>query len=241
MRTRSSSLGPGWAALLLGLAAAAFWALQRGVEAQRLWRQHGPPLTRAIPEGLSRVSLMAALAGESRVAADWAYIDCLQYVGDPVNLVDGRYKRTLPLYRQVLWLDPSFGHAGREGVSMLGWYLRRPDDAESLIADARRWAPEDARYPVYLAALGFQKKLDPVGVVETLRDEVKRPDAPEMLLRMVGNVYMKAEDWDGAITYWSWVLKRAKEPDTRSEARRSIRTALEQRDKARHSAQGKPR
>jgi hypothetical protein len=214
---------------LLGLlsAAGAVLALEAGTAAQRAWRGSGTPLQRELPGDLTRVSLLAALGDQARVAADWAYIDCLQYLGDPVNEQDGRYRRTLSLYREVLWLDPSFGHAGREGVAVLGWFHHRPAEAAELIGLARRWAPQDTRYPAYLAALAYQDRLDPAGVVEALRDEAKRPDAPEALLRMLGNVYLKAEDWEGASIYWNWVRSRSRDPLTLQQARKALKMAAD--------------
>jgi tetratricopeptide (TPR) repeat protein len=212
------SFKPLVALLGLLLAAGAVLALEAGTAAQRAWRGSGMPLQRELPQDLTRVSLLAALGDQARVAADWAYIDCLQYLGDPVNEQDGRFRRTLSLYREVLWLDPSFGHAGREGVSVLGWHLLRPDEASELIEAARKWAPGDSRYAAYLAALAYQERLDPAGVIEALRDEAKRPDAPETLLRMLGNVYLKAEDWDGARTYWAWLQSRSRDTMTLRQA-----------------------
>jgi tetratricopeptide (TPR) repeat protein len=218
----TSNFKPLLALLGLLLAAGAVLALEAGTAAQHAWRGSGMPLQRELPQDLTRVSLLAALGDQARVAADWAYIDCLQYLGDPVNEQDGRFRRTLSLYREVLWLDPSFGHAGREGVSVLGWHLLRPAEAAELIEAARRWAPDDARYPAYLAALGYQERLDPAGVVEALREEAKRPDAPETLLRMLGNVYLKAEDWEGALTYWTWIRSRSKDAITLRQAERAL-------------------
>lgn len=241
MNTRNSSRawlkGLGLGLLALGAAA----SLELGSRAQRDWRGFPPPLERELPADLTRVSLLAALGGLARVAADWAYIDCLQYLGDAVHEQDGRFRRTLSLYHEVLWLDPSFSHAGREGVSVLGWSLNRPAEAALLIDAARRWNPRDPRYPAYLAALGYQERLDPAGVVEALRAEAKRPDAPETVLRMLGNVYLKAEDWEGAHTYWRWVLGRSKDPITLRQARRALAKAAAGLRAARTPAQGKPR
>jgi len=226
MSARSSELSLWRALLLAALAAGAVLCLERGSRAQLDWRRFGSPLARALPQDLTRVSLLAAMAGQSRVAADWAYIDCLQYLGENANEADGDFGRTLPLYTQVLWLDPGFGHAGREGISVLGWMLRRPREAAALIADARRWNPLEARYPAYLAALGFQRRLDPAGVIEALRPELNRPDAPLQLLRMAGNVYLQAGDPDGAVAYWRWVLQRTQDPLTVLAARRGLEKAL---------------
>lgn len=220
MSTRSSDLAKALGLAFLALASVA--ALERGAAAQREWRGYPPPLARELPDGLTRTSLLAALAGQARPAAAWAYIDCLQYLGDPVNQADGNHRRTLELYREVLWLDPGFRHAGREGVSALGWFLNRPGEAADLIATAMAWDPGETRYPAYLAALAYQEKLDSAGVVEALREEAKRPDAPEMLLRMLGNLYLKEKDWEGARTYWTWLQERSRDPQTLSQARRAL-------------------
>lgn len=204
------------------LAAAAVHALESGRSAQRAWRAYPMPLQRELPADLTRVSLLAALGDQARVAAGWAYIDCLQYLGDRRNVQDGNFQRTQQLYREVLWLDPGFRHAGREGVSMLGWELERPREAGELIGLARKWDPLESRYPAYLAALGYKENLDPAGVVAALEAEVMRPDAPEMLLRMLGNVYLKAGDREGATTYWRWVLGRSKDPYTLKLARQTL-------------------
>lgn len=231
MGEKSFSLA--WALGLVLLASGAVYALERGRSAQQAWRRFPEPLRRELPADLTRVSLLAALGGQGRVAADWAYIDCLQYLGEPKNAEDGYFQKTLRLYREVLWLDPSFRHAGREGVSMLGWVLERPKEAGTLIELARRWDPLETRYPAYLAALGYKEKLDPAGVVKALSDEAMRPDAPEMLLRMLGNVYLKAGDLDGASQYWRWVLGRSKDPVTLRQARKALIQIHRERQKKR--------
>ncbi len=207
------------------LALGAVLALEQGRAAQSAWRRFDRPLSRGLPQGLTRTSLLAALGDQSRVAADWAYIDCLQYLGDPLNRQDGGFQRTLALYREVLWLDPGFTHAGREGVSVLGWFQNRPAQAAELIQLARAWNPDEPRYGAYLAALAYQERVDIAGVVEALRLEALRPDAPEMLKRMLGNLYLKAGDWEGAQVYWRGLLQRSDDPGTRLMAQRALAKA----------------
>jgi hypothetical protein len=211
--------------LLTALAVSAVICLEKGTRSQMAWRRFGSPLGRALPQELTRSSLLAAMGSEARVAADWAYIDCLQYLGENANQEDGNFKRVFPLYAEVLWLDPGFGHAAREGVSVLGWGLRRPEEAAQLIDLARQWDPLQDRYLSFLAALGYQKKLDPAGVLEALRPELTRPDTPLMLLRQAGGLYLQAGDYDGAVTYWRWVLQRTKDPMTLDAAKRGIAKA----------------
>ena len=223
MSTKNSSLFG--AALLFVAFFLAVLSLERGTAARARLQVLAPPMDRPLPPGLTRFSLMAALGDHARVASDWAYIDCLQYLGDFVNRNDGRYGKTEALYREVLWLDPSFHHAVREGASILGFNQRRLDAAVGYLQDAIHYDPSHTRLQLYLVGLAYQKSDDPVAMIEVLRPELARPDAPEMLLRMVGNVYLKEKDWADAIKYWTWVRGRAKESRTLKMADQSLAQA----------------
>jgi hypothetical protein len=199
-------------AALAGLAAA---SLEFGGAAQGRARAFPSPLDRPLPPGLTWFSLAAALGNQARVAADVGYIDCLQYMGGP-NINDGFFAKTLPLYREVQWLDPSFRHAIMEGISVLGWLYRRPMEAEvlaraALAADHR---DVETHYGVYIAALAYQKHLDSAGALSVLEPEVLRPDAPDMLLRAVGNLIIQQREWPRALAYWTWMRSRAHDQDT---------------------------
>jgi hypothetical protein len=199
--------------LLAALAGLAVASLEFGGAALRASRTYPPPLDRPLPPGLTSFSLTSALGGEARPAADVAYIDCLQYMGGP-NDSDGFFKETLPLYREVQWLDPGFKHAVLEGVSALGWLFRRPAEAEVLARTALASDHREERYGVYIAALAYQKHLDSAGALKVLEPEVLRPDAPEMLMRVVGNLIILQRDWPKALAYWTWLQSRAKDQET---------------------------
>jgi len=223
MSARISEL-PGWArlGLLAGLATLAVASLEFGSLARKGSRVFPPPLQRGIPPALTRFSLAAALGDEARIAADWGYIDCLQYLAGPYAN-DGWWGQTLPLYREVQWLDPGFKHAIREGISALGWLYRRPEEAGQLARIAMATDPGEVRYAAYIAALAYQKHLDTQGVIKALEPELNRPDAPEMLLRMVGNLMLKQGDDRRAMGYWAWVQSRAREQDTQDMAAKTIK------------------
>jgi hypothetical protein len=222
MNLRISEL-PGAArlAVLAALAAGALACLRAGSEAQGSWRRFPPPLARPIPPKLSSFALAWALADESRVASDWGYIDCLQYVGGPY-MADGFWGRTQQLYWEVQWLDPSFKHAVIEGISTTGWFFRRPEEAAELAHAALAADPKEPRYGAYIAALAYQKHLDPEAVIATLAPEVRRADAPEMLLRVEGNLILKQGDWKRSLDYWTWLQGRAHEQLTLDMAARTL-------------------
>lgn len=210
-------------AVLAGLAGLAVFSLGRGGEARRDWQPYPPPLDRPLPPGLTSFSLAAALGDGAREASDIGYIECLQYMGG-ANASDGFWGQTLPLYREVQWLDPGFRHAVIEGISALGWLYRRPGEAQSLARAAMAADHKEAGYGVYVAALAYQKRLDSSGVLATLLPEVNRPDAPEMLLRVVGNLMLKQGDWKRSLDYWTWLQGRARDPETVAMAKRTLKS-----------------
>ena len=234
MNARISEI-PVWArlGLLAAALAGALASLTLGTRAQARAQAFAPPLDRPLPKGLTRLALIGALAGQSRVVADMAYVECLQYLGG--SLKDGFYGRTLELYSEVQWLDPSFRPAIREGISLLGWMLRRTDEALVLGHRAMLDDPGEPRYAGYMVAIGYQKKQDLDGVLAALMPEAQRPDAPEMLLRLVGSLLLKKGDWDGAVRYWSDIAPRLKDPLSLTMALRSIAAA-----KAHHHSINQP-
>ncbi len=233
MNAKNSKILWGSAGVLLAVLAG--FALEQGTAARYAWQAFPPPLSRPLPPQLTRGSLIAALGDSARVAADWAYIDCLQYLGDNFNRMDGKFRQSEALYREVLWLDPGFQHAVLEGATVLGWNQRKVEVAQAYMADAMRFNPANLRIRLYMAALAYEKAEDPAAVVDILRPEVMRPDAPEMLQRMVGNIYLKEKDWQGALTYFRWLGTRAKEKATLQAVERGI-----QRAKAGLAKEGKP-
>ena len=207
--------------LLAALAALSVVSLEMGGAARNAWRDFPPPLDRPLPPALTRFSLACALGDEARLASDWGYIECLQYMGG-ANAPDGFFKQTMPMYREVQWLDPGFRFAIREGISAVGWLYRRPEEAEELARIALATDHHETHYGAYIAALAYQKHLDPAGVLGALEPEAQRPDAPEMLLRVVGNLILRQGDWRRSLNYWRWVQSRAQDQDTLDMAARTL-------------------
>ena len=234
MNARNTDLrGPAWLALGLGLALAGALSLDQASQSQRAWRGLPSPMTRPIPTELPPETLLAGFGGEARMGADWRYIDALQYLGNNANIEDGFFRRTAGIYDCILWVDPGFRHAVREGAAVVGWVLKRPRQAAELLTRALAYDADSApaskvdrdRYRTYLAALAYQQLKDDQKLLDTLREEAKREDAPEMLLRMLGNVYLRNKDYQGALVYWTWVRSRAKEWQTLAVAQKAIQSA----------------
>ena len=116
-------------------------------------------------------------------------------------------------------------HAVREGISVLGWLYRRPEEAETLARIAYADDRNEPRYAAYIAALAYQQHLDIQGVLRVLGPEAGREDAPEVLKRMYGNLLLKAEDWAQAKAYWTALAARSGDPLTLALAPRALAVA----------------
>jgi hypothetical protein len=208
MNAKSTSLA---AALLF---AGAALCLRQGTLAQESWSKLPAGFNQNLPARLGPSSLLGALGGMRRPAADWSYIDALQYIGDNRNSGDG-FSQAYGLYREVLWLDPYFHFAVLEGCSFLTWFVYRLKEGRQLMEEAMRVDEKFSRYRLYYAAMAYsEKRADHLGMLAFLRAEVEKPDAPEMLLRSVGNLITKYGSKPEARAYWSRLLSRAHEPET---------------------------
>ena len=149
-----------------------------------------------------------------RVAADWIYIDFLQYYGISANRFDGGFRRIYPLCSEMLWLDPYFHFGVLCGASVLGWNLNRIGEAQRLLRQAIEVDPAYPRYKLYLAALTYTRANHDRDAIHYLEYLVQQPDRPENLLRILGNLYVKVGDWSGAKRYWLWVRSNTADPAT---------------------------
>jgi tetratricopeptide (TPR) repeat protein len=205
-----------WRGLLLGLAlfGCAAFCLKEGGDAQKNLGRLPSAYEQATPKDLGPIAVLAALGDCRAAAADAAYIEALQYLGDPRNQAED-YRGTYDCYRQILWLDPYFHYAVLEGCADLVWGLHDLAKGRLLLEDAMRVDPKFARYRLYYAAMAYtQKGVDRDAMLQFLYSEVQKPDAPEMLLREVGNIYSKYGRPVDAMRYWYAVLQRAKEKQT---------------------------
>ena len=201
--------------LVAALFAASAACLRLGTRAQENWGKLPAGFNQDLPPRLSPASLLGALGGMRSPAADVKYIDTLQYTGNDFNRNDGAFSQAYAFYREVLWLDPYFHFAVLEGSSFLVWFVYRFDEGRRLMEEAMRVDPKFYRYRMYYAAMAYRERgADHLGMLEFLKQEVDKPDTPEMLLRSVGNIMTRYGRRDEAIRYWSQLLDRATEKQT---------------------------
>jgi hypothetical protein len=189
--------------------------LHYGQKAQASISRLPAAMSQEPPKELRPLSLLGALGEARAVMADWCYIDALQYMGDNKNLEDNNFSKTYQLYREVLWLDPYFHFAVLEGCSLLVWGNHDLARGRKLMEEAMRVDPSFERYRLYYAAMAYtEKAADQKAMIAFLKAEVAKPQAPEMLLRQMGNLLSKYGTRAEALDYWLRLGERAHEAQT---------------------------
>jgi tetratricopeptide (TPR) repeat protein len=179
------------------------------------------------PSTLSAFGFTGALAGMRRVAADWAYIEMLQYYGTGSHRLDGCFQGVIPFAEEIFWLDPHFRFGILYTAAILGFNEGHLPEAISLLQRAARTDPSYPRYRLYLAGLTYRKAHDNPRALQILELMVEEPGRPEILVRTLGNLYIKNKDWHKVRAYWTRVALSDKDPRTLWEAHSALEQAAQ--------------
>jgi tetratricopeptide (TPR) repeat protein len=145
-----------------------------------------------------------------RVAADWAYIEQLQYSGDEMRWKLDSFQSYRHWGDEILWLDPSFHHAIEENAVVLAFAVEDKKHALEYLRRAADMDPRHVRYKELIGAMLYESEADLDKALELLKRDIQRGEASEMLMRIVGNIYVKYQRWEEAARYWAWICARAK-------------------------------
>jgi tetratricopeptide (TPR) repeat protein len=179
------------------------------------------------PANLSAFGFTGALAGMRRVAADWMYIEILQYYGTGRNRLDNQWQQVIPMSDELFWLDPHFRFGILYTAAIMGFNEGHLEEAISLLQRAARTDPGYPRYRLYLAGLTYRKAHDNPRALQILAMMVEEPDRPEILVRTLGNLYIKNKQWPKVRAYWTRVVMTDKDPRTLWEARLALEQAAQ--------------
>jgi tetratricopeptide (TPR) repeat protein len=193
----------GAAALGFALAFGAQPALRRGL-------REFPPLSRVPVTPFSLQDAALASAGLRAVAADLAWIQLLQYLGNDLpEMPDTRtYEHIKTLTLRVVRLDPSFHRAYLFGASILAWFpsVDRPDEAVEVLQEAMREDPGQALYPVYIAAIAYKRRGEADQMLAILEPTMDDPRSPIEMKAIVANLYKSRGEYEKALALWDGIL-----------------------------------
>lgn len=167
-----------------------------------------------VPAGIMPADRVAAWFSARRVAADFIWIDLLQYCADARFILD-RGARLPGLARRATQLDPGFAQVYMYAGSALMWQCNRPGDAAALLERGIAANPGDNRLKYYLAAFTYRRLNDIGGEVGVLERLAFASDAPIILRRILANAYERQHDLTRAAAIWRLIHAQGLDPAER--------------------------
>lgn len=204
-------------------------ALLAGARMRRLHEPRFPPLAELTAGPFAFQDAALASAGMRAPAADLAWIHLLQYAAGSLpeyaDHPDHPYEHLTTLSLRVARLDPSFHRAVLFSAGILGWFhgVERPDEAAALLHEGMRRSPEQPLFPLYLAALAYQKQGDPDKMIALLESSFDVPETPSTMKAILANLRQSRGEHREALALWQRIL--ADDRDRAEHARARIKIA----------------
>jgi len=167
-----------------------------------------------VPATVLPADRMASWFSGRRMAADFIWIDLLQYCADAQFILD-RGAKLSGLARRATVLDPGFAQVYMYAGSALMWQCDRPGEAAALLEQGIAANPGNNRLQYYLAAFTYRRLKDIHGEVAVLERLAFAPDAPIILRRILANAYERDRDLDRAAAIWRLIHAQGEDPAER--------------------------
>ena len=177
------------------------------------------------PHGLEDVSMI--LAGFRRAAADMAWVQLLQFLGEAHELEEARLnpKESLKgMTLRVTRIDPYFRSVYLVGAGILAWFPRvdRPDEALEVLREGVRYNPEYWPFQIYIAAILYKKQGRFPEMAQLLEEGRRHPECPPVMKSILANTYKAQKRYADAIRIWQIVLSNPQDREYHETARRQI-------------------
>ena len=181
------------------------------------------PATELIPQDVAFAS-----AGFRAAGADMAWVQMLQYSAGNLPAVPDEngagYSRLKDLALRVVRLDPSFHRAYTYAAGILGWFhgVDRPDDAVAILQEGMRLDPGQRMFPMYIAALAYQKKGDSQSMTRLLDAAYDDPQTSPPMRAILANLHKSRGEYDKALAIWEDILSGDRDATEHGRARVEI-------------------
>lgn len=203
-------------------------ALFAGARMRRLYEPPFPSLSELRTGPFAFQDAALAAAGFRAPAADLAWVQLLQYTAGGVPELPDRpghpYEHLKELSLRTARLDPSFHRAVLFGAGVLAWFhgVERPDEAADLLNEGMRRWPEQRMYPLYLAAIAFQKQGDNDRMIALLESSFDRPETPTTMKTILANLRQSRGEYREALNLWQRILENDRDSAEHARARAKI-------------------
>ncbi|HRU39427.1 MAG TPA: hypothetical protein P5511_06075 [Candidatus Goldiibacteriota bacterium] len=164
--------------------------------------------------------------GYRALLADFEYINFLQYYGNREHMED-KFPKLYEMINDITDADPHFAFAYTYGSAILGFNLKRHDEAIALIKKGLEYNPSFWKLRFYLAAITYNELDDKENYVKYLEEALKFNDRPAMIETLLGNIYEQYKPADFCAEYWVWVYKNTSDARNRDFAYKRILAIIE--------------
>jgi len=184
------------------------------------------------------------LFGHRRIAADIVFIQTLQYYGSihkdeidegaKISPGDGfgtglvRYDKLFSYALRCVRLDRNFEFAATFMAAALAWVQNRENEAIFLLTDAiDYWDAQKLDAPVfyksnlYLSAIAVTKEKGIAASIIYMEKAITYPDCPDMMKNILGEIYMREEDYRNAVRVLTMNLD-SRNPQYRKKAHKKL-------------------
>jgi hypothetical protein len=148
--------------------------------------------------------------GFRRLAADVAWIELLQEVGDVgrVDESDINYPNLKLGTLRIMRIDPYFHSATMFGAVTLAWIrtINRPDEALEVLQEGIRANPTYWPFQILVASLGFMRADEFDKMCVLLQDAIKDPECPAITKVILANAYKSHGRIAEAMAIWKMIL-----------------------------------
>lgn len=165
----------------------------------------------------STVRALAFLGGFKVLVGHLFWIQVIQYYGDIDNSLD-RYSKLFDYCNLASDLNPQFVPIYTYGAAALAFHLKRIGQAEELLQKGVTNNPKENRLKFMMAAILYQHAENYEKVIPFLEAQIERGDAPDMLVNILANTYMKASKYGDAIRLWKKILRNSDTDQQKIEA-----------------------
>lgn len=161
--------------------------------------------------------ILGTAFGFRALTSDFYYIAFLQYYGDR-NHAKTRFKDLINYLDDATDADPNFEFIYQYGGAILGFNLKRYDEAKKLLEKGLLYNPKFWKLRLYLGAIAFKENENKEEFIKFLEEAIHFEDHPAMIERLLGNIYEQTKPADEVAKYWIWVYKNTKDKQTRKYA-----------------------
>ncbi len=154
----------------------------------------------------STVRALAFLGGFKVLVGHLFWIQVIQYYGDADNSLD-RYSKLYDYCNLASDLNPQFVPIYTYGAAALAFHLKRIGQAEELLQKGISNNPKENRLKFMMAAILYQHAENYQRVIPFLEAQLATGDAPDMLVNILANTYMKVNRFNDAIRLWKKILR----------------------------------